>query len=150
MTAPSENFPAQAGRTILISRELDAPRELVFDVLTRKEHLVHWHHAGEGWTTPYAETDVRHGGKLRIGYASPDGKETFDLEGTYREVVRPDRFVYAMSDGRAVTTTLESVGGKTRVTIELTLETEYHEDLQRQGWTEHLDNLETYLATLKR
>lgn len=148
--APNENFPAQAGRTILITRELDAPRELVFDVLTRQEHLVNWHHAGEGWTTPFAETDVRPGGKLRIGYASPDGKESFTLEGTYREVRAPERFVYVMSDGRAVTTTLEGAGPKTKVTIELTLETEYHEDLQRQGWTEHLDNLQRYLATMKR
>lgn len=147
MTAPSENFPAQAGRTILITRELDAPRELVFEAMTKPEHIVHWHHAGDGWTTPFAETDVRPGGKLRIGYASPDGKESFVLEGTYREVVAPGRIVYALSDGRAVTTTLESIGRKTKVTIELTLETEYHEDLQRQGWSEHLDNLASYLAT---
>jgi uncharacterized protein YndB with AHSA1/START domain len=147
VTAPSENFPAQAGRTILITRELDAPRELVFEAMTKPEHIVHWHHAGDGWTTPFAETDVRPGGKLRIGYASPDGKESFVLEGTYREVVAPGRIVYALSDGRAVTTTLESIGRKTKVTIELTLETEYHEDLQRQGWSEHLDNLASYLAT---
>lgn len=76
-------------------------------------------------------------------------KESFTLEATFREVRPPERLVYVFDD-RAVTVTLDDVGGKTKVTIELTLETEYHEDLQRQGWSEHLENLETYLATAKK
>lgn len=149
MTAASENYPDQKGRTITITRTFDAPRTLVFDAFTKPEHLVHWHHAGEGWKTPFAESDARAGGKLRIGYASPDDKESFTLEATYREVRAPERLVYVFDD-RAVTVTFDEVGGKTTVTLALTLETEYHEDLQRQGWTEHLDNLAAYLATAKK
>ncbi len=147
MTAEADKFPAQRGRTTRVSRVLDAPREVVFEAMTKPEHLTHWHHAGDGWTTPFAEADVRPGGAMRIGYASPDGKESFVLEGTYREVVAPERIVYAMADGRSVISTLEDSGGKTKVTIELTLETEYPEEMQRQGWSEHLDNLASYLAT---
>jgi len=157
VTAPSERYPDQKGRTILITRVFDAPRKLVFEAMTKPEHLVHWHHAGDGWTTPFADTDVRPGGKLRIGYASPDGKESFTLEGTYREVVEPERIAYEMSAvgdheaaGRAVIATLEDHGGKTKVTIELTLETENPEEMQRGGWSEHLENLEAYLATLAK
>ncbi len=148
MTAP-ENFPDQAGRTIVISRVFDAPRKLVFEAFTKPEHLVHWHHAGEGWTTPFAETDPRPGGKLRIGYGSPDGKDDFVLEGLFREVVEPKRIVYVMFGDRPVTVTFKDLGGKTKVDLELTLETEYHEDLQRGGWTEHLENLATYLAGIR-
>lgn len=147
MTAASENYPDQKGRTIEITRTFDAPRALVFEAFTKPDHLVHWHHAGEGWKTPFAEADPRPGGKLHIGYASPDDKESFTLEATYREVRAPERIVYVFDD-RSVTVTIDEVGDKTKVTIELTLETEYHEDLQRQGWTEHLENLGKHLATL--
>ncbi|MGH2451870.1 MAG: SRPBCC domain-containing protein [Candidatus Limnocylindria bacterium] len=146
MARGTERFPAQAGRTIVITRVFNAPRELVFAAWTKPEHLVRWHHAGEGWTTPFAETDVRPGGALRIGYGSPDGKDDFVLEGTYRQIVEPERIVFVMADGRPVTVILEDLGGKTNLTLELTLETEYPEAMQRQGWTEHLDNLADYLA----
>lgn len=148
MTAASEKYPEQRGRTIIITRVFDAPRKLVFEAFIKPEHLVHWHHAGEGWKTPFAETDPRPGGKLRIGYGSPDGKEDFVLEGTYREVVALERIVYVIFD-RPVTVTFDDVGGKTKVTLEVTLETEYHEDLQRGGWAEHIDNLAAYLRTIK-
>lgn len=46
--------------------------------------------------------------------------------------------------------TLEESGGKTKLTLELELETEYHEDVQRQGFSEHLDNLAKHLATLTK
>ena len=143
------NFPDQAGRVIVITRVLDAPRDLVFAAFTDPKHLVHWHNAGEGWTTPYAESDPHPGGALRIGYGSPDGKDDFALEAVYREVRPPERLAYVLSDGRPVTVTFDDVGGKTKVTLELGLETEYHEDLQRGGWTAHLDNLAAYLATTR-
>lgn len=148
MTAAPENYPDQRGRTFVVDRVFDAPRKLVYEAFTEPKHLVHWHHAGEGWKTPFAEVDARPGGKLRIGYGSPDGKEDFVLEGTYREVVPLERIVYVIDD-RPVTVTFDDVGGKTKVTVEVTMETEYHEDLQRGGWTEHIDNLAAYLRTLK-
>lgn len=142
------NFPDQAGRTIVITRVFDAPRALVFEAFTKPEHLVHWHNAGEGWTTPYAESDPRPGGALRIGYGSPDGKDDFALEAIYQDVVEPERLSYLMGD-RLVTVTFDDVGGRTKVTLELALETEYHQDLQRAGWSAHLDNLAAYLATTR-
>lgn len=146
----NENFPGQKGRTITISRTFDAPLELVFEALVTPEHMKRWHHAGEGWTTPWAEADPRPGGKLRVAYGSPDGKEDFVLEATYTEVERPRRIVYELADGRRVIMTLEENAGRTTVEIELALETEYHEDLQRQGWGEHLDNLGKHLGTLAK
>lgn len=85
MTTAADKFPDQKGRTARVSRVIDAPRALVFEAMTKPVHLVHWHHAGDGWTTPFAEADVRPGGAMRVGYASPDGKESFVLEGTYRD-----------------------------------------------------------------
>jgi uncharacterized protein YndB with AHSA1/START domain len=150
MTVGSENYPAQKGKVVKISRVLDAPRDLVWETVTKPEHIVHWSHAGEGWTTPFAEMDVRTGGKIRIGYGSPDGKDDFVLEATFREVDPPRRMVWLFSDGRSVTFTLEDLAGRTKLTIDLTLETEYPEEMQRQGWGEHIDNLANYLAERQR
>jgi uncharacterized protein YndB with AHSA1/START domain len=135
-------------RTILITREFEAPRELVFQCFTDPKHLVHWSHAGDGWTTPYAETDPRPGGRFRIGYQSADASEKFDFEGTYDEVNPPSRLAYTIDDGRPVTVDFTDLGGRTRVDLVLTLEDINSEELQRQGWTEHLVNLEAYLRTL--
>lgn len=55
----------------------------------------------EDWESPFAETDVRPGGKFRIGMRPADhSEEGFVLDGTYREVVKPERIVQVLSDGR--------------------------------------------------
>ena len=52
-------------KTITITRLFDAPRALVFECWLKPEHLVHWHSAGDGWTTPYAQSDGRTAGASR-------------------------------------------------------------------------------------
>ncbi len=133
-------------KTITITRTYDAPRELVFKAWLQPEHIVQWYHAGGGWTTPYAESDAKAGGALRIGFASPDGKQSFDLEGRYDEIIPSSRIAYTMADGRPVTIDLEESGGRTRLTLVLALEDTNSAEQQRDGWTEMLVNLETYLA----
>jgi uncharacterized protein YndB with AHSA1/START domain len=143
----AENKSAAEARTITITRVLNAPRALVFATLIEPKHLVHWFHASGDWTTPYAKTDPKVGGKFDIGFAGPDGKLAFAFEGTYTEVVPPSRLAYIIADGRPVTVTLTEEGpNRTRLDLVLTLETENSEEQQRQGWTEMVVNLETYLA----
>jgi uncharacterized protein YndB with AHSA1/START domain len=72
-------------KTTILTRLSDAPRELVFECWLKPEHLLHWYSAGGGWTTPYAETDPKTGGRFKIGFAAPDGKGSFDFTGTYSE-----------------------------------------------------------------
>jgi uncharacterized protein YndB with AHSA1/START domain len=139
---------AAPNRKITIKHLYNAPRSLVFKAWTQPEHIVHWFHAAEGWTTPFAETDVRPGGKYRIGMGSPDGKNDFAFEGIYREVVEPERLVLEIGDGRPVTVTFADDGGKTKLTLELTLENVFPEEQQRQGWTAMLEHLGEHLATV--
>jgi uncharacterized protein YndB with AHSA1/START domain len=147
--------------TILITYEFDAPRELVYECFIDAKHLVHWSHAGDGWVTPYAETDPKVGGRFKIGYQSGDGSEGFDFTGTYTEMDPPARLAYLIDEmtlgegadavlfpARPVTIDFTDLGGRTRVDLVLTLETLNSPELQRQGWTEHLVNLEAYLKTL--
>jgi uncharacterized protein YndB with AHSA1/START domain len=131
-----------------ITHVYDAPRKLVYDALTKAEHLLHWHRAGGGWTTPYAESDPRVGGKIKVGFASPDGSQAFDFEATFDELVEPEIVAYTIADGRPVRYTLREENGKTHLTLDLALETMNSEELQRTGWGEMLANLERHLTSL--
>jgi uncharacterized protein YndB with AHSA1/START domain len=134
------------GRTLTLTRVFDAPRELVWKAYTDPAHIVKWMFAKD-WESPFAETDVRPGGKFRIGMRPADhSEEGFVLDGTYREVVKPERIVHAFSDGRIMTVTFQDVGGKTK--LALTVEMALSEEQERQGYSEILENFAKHLATL--
>jgi uncharacterized protein YndB with AHSA1/START domain len=135
-----------AGRVLTLSRVFDAPRELVWKAYTDPKHIVKWSFAKD-WESPYAETDVRPGGAFRIGMRPADhSEEGFAFEGKYREVVKPERIVQALSDGRTITTTFEDQKGGTKVT--LSIEMSEGEEQERTGWTQILENLAKHVASL--
>lgn len=131
--------------TITITRVIDAPRARVYKAFLDADDLLKWHHADESWTTPYAESDARPGGKFRIGFQSPDGKNSFDFTGTYDELVEPGRIVYTIGDGRKVWIDLKEGDGTTKVDLTLTLETRNTPEKQREGWGLMLKHLGEYL-----
>jgi uncharacterized protein YndB with AHSA1/START domain len=135
------------GRILTLARVFDAPRDLVWTAFTDPAHIVKWMFAND-WEAPFAETDVRSGGTFRIGMRPADhSEEGFVLDGTYREVVKPERIVQLLSDGRVMTTTFADVGGKTKLT--LSVEMAESEEMERQGYTQILENFARHLATLK-
>jgi uncharacterized protein YndB with AHSA1/START domain len=84
LTTPSE-------REIVLAREFDAPRRLVFEAFTKPELLVRWYGAS-GWQLVVCEIDLRIGGAWRYLSEGPDGA-TMGQSGTYLEITRPDRLV---------------------------------------------------------
>ena len=134
-------------KVVTLTRMVDAPRVRAFEAWVEPKHIVHWFYASEGWTTPFAETDVRPGGAYRIGFASPDGKNDFVFEGVYDEIAPPDRLVFTIGDGRPISVTFADADGKTRVALDLALETTHSEEQQREGWGAMLDHLADYLAS---
>ena len=69
---------------IRLTRLFDAPRQLVFDVMTRPEHVARWWgRLGEGYTVPVCEIDLRVGGKWRFVSRHPHGEAAFF--GEYQE-----------------------------------------------------------------
>jgi uncharacterized protein YndB with AHSA1/START domain len=106
---------------ILITREFDAPAELIFEVWTTPEHVRNWW----GWETDpmrVCEIDLQVGGKWRYA-AHNDDYGDVDFYGEYLEIERPHRLVTTeifapYPDSPAVTTlTLVEDGGLTRMTI---------------------------------
>ena len=76
---------------ILITREFDAPKHLVYQAWTTPELVKRWWHANRGQAT-IAEIDLRVGGKWRYVMIAEDGLEV-GFHGEYREIVHNERVV---------------------------------------------------------
>jgi uncharacterized protein YndB with AHSA1/START domain len=81
--------------TIVLTREFDAPRRLVFDAFTKPDLLKRWF-GRHGWNLVTCEVDLRVGGRWRFVSRRPGGAE-MGHGGVYREVVAPERLVYTES-----------------------------------------------------
>ena len=92
---PMENF---TDREIVITRDFDAPRELVWEAMTDPRHVVHWW-GPRGFTTTIEEMDVRPGGVWKHVMHGPDGTD-YPNKSFFKEVVKPGRLVYAHGGGR--------------------------------------------------
>src|SRR6476659_1128630 len=106
---------------IRLTRLFNAPRRLVFDVMTRPEHIVRWWGClGDGYSVPVCEVDLRVGGKWRFVNRHPKGEAAF--HGEYREIVPPSRVVFTEIFEEfpdvvsVVTSELTEEEGKTRLT----------------------------------
>jgi uncharacterized protein YndB with AHSA1/START domain len=79
-------------REIVLTRVFDAPRNLVFDAMTKPALLQSWLFGPPGWSMVVCENDVKVGGVFRHVWRGPDGNE-MAMHGVYREVVAPERIV---------------------------------------------------------
>lgn len=78
---------------IRMTRLFDAPPALVYDVMTRPEHIRQWWgNLGEGYSVPVCEVDLRVGGKWKFVNRHPKGEATF--YGEYLELDPPGRIVF--------------------------------------------------------
>lgn len=75
---------------ILICREFNASRELVFDAMTRAELLKRWLSGPPGWSMVECESDVRVGGAFRHRWHGPDNQQ-MAMHGVYQEIVVPEK-----------------------------------------------------------
>lgn len=143
---------------ILITREFDAPAELVFEVWTTPEHIRNWW----GWRTEdmtVCEFDLRVGGEWRFVARNPDYGEVA-FRGECLEIDRPHRLVATevyepFPDSRAVNTlTLEENDGVTTMRILVKHETKEARDAHiesgmESGLQHSLDRVEQVLASLE-
>ena len=112
---------------ILITREFDAPRHLVYKAWTMPELVKRWWHAKRGEVT-VVEIDLRVGGKWRYVMVADDGFEV-GFHGEYREIVPDERIVSTEiyeglpdgvteeEGGTVNTTTFTEADGRTTLTL---------------------------------
>lgn len=80
---------------LIIVREFNAPRELVFDTFTKPEHLEKWW-GPKGSKIEILTIDVKIGGHFLYQLTSPDGNSMYG-KFVYREIVRPEKIVFVTS-----------------------------------------------------
>jgi uncharacterized protein YndB with AHSA1/START domain len=146
---------------INISRIIEARREDVWEKWTEPIEFKCWWGPTD-FTSPYANLDVRQGGKFLVSMRGPDGKEYWDT-GTYEEVKPLKHLVYSdtFADEKGnkvpasyygmgpdtqldmeVEITLEDLGERTRLVLEQCgLPEGDMLDNARIGWNQSLDKL---------
>jgi uncharacterized protein YndB with AHSA1/START domain len=155
-------YPSE--REIVTTRKFDAPIGLVFDVLTKPEHVRRWCATG-GDEVTVCEIDLRVGGDFHHVFVTPDGMEC-SFRGTYLEIAPPSRVVNTWlfegwPDAWATETNeLHEVDGVTTLTLTLTFRDRdgaanmlrAHDDAARRGETNgqpaSFDAMEDLLASL--
>ena len=79
------------GRDLVIERVFDAPRDLVWKVMTDRKRVTRWW-GPRGYTTTVVAMDLRVGGKWRWINHTTSGEDA-PFKGEYLEVVPPERIV---------------------------------------------------------
>ncbi len=130
---------------ITVQNTINASIEKVWELWTGPEHVMKWNNASEDWHTPFAENDLKVGGKFKYTMASTDGTMRFDFEGIYTNVVNPSLIEYKLADDRKVKITFESQKNGVLLIEKFDPETENSEALQQQGWQAILDNFKKYV-----
>jgi uncharacterized protein YndB with AHSA1/START domain len=146
-------FPSEL--EIVTTREFDAPIGLVFDVLTKPEHVRNWF-APFTCVVTECSIDVRAGGSYHIVFVTEDGK-TCSFRGTYLEVEPPTRTVQTWlfegwPDAEAVESVdLREADGVTRVTMRMAFRDRNGRDHmdKTDGQEDSFDKLEDYLRSLR-
>lgn len=168
----SEYVAGMQARPFIISREFNAPRDLVWKAWTERERFAQWF-GPKGVKVSVAKFDLRPGGMIHYSMTGPDGKTMWG-RAVYREVVPPTKIVWinSFSDKDAgitrhplttdrwplqllTTITFAETAGKTTVAVHW-LPYEADEDERRvfdahlesmkMGWGGTFDQFANYLA----
>ncbi|MDE1178104.1 MAG: SRPBCC family protein [Edaphobacter sp.] len=117
-------------REIVMTREFNAPRTLVFDAFTKPELVKRWLIGPDGWVMSVCEIDLKVGGAYRYEWSKQSTGENMGMGGEYREiapgekVVATEKFDMAWYPGSAtVTTTFSGQSSVTMVTTTILYDT---------------------------
>ncbi len=157
MSADNKLTPDTSDREIVITRLINAPRELVFQAWTDPQHIAEWW-GPNGFTTTIKEMNVRTGGTWRFIMHGPDGID-YPNRIVYTEVNKPSLIAYDHDDDSEnartafkVVVTFEKEGKKTLLTLRSVFPTKEARDFvvkevnAIEGGNQTISRLEEYLA----
>lgn len=140
--------------TIHVETIIDTDIQKVWEHWNNPESIKGWAFASDTWECPYAENDLRTSGRFLTRMSAKDGSTSFDMTGTYTEVVEFKKIKYIMdkADGenmhRECTIIFTDLGnGSTKVEEEFYPEEINSEEMQRAGWQAILENFKKFINT---
>src|SRR5260221_13467891 len=110
-------------RELVISRKLNAPVELVWEVWTKPEHIANWW-GPNGFTNTINIMDVRPGGEWDLVMHGPDGTD-YKNKSIFKEIIPHKKIVYEHISGPQFVATInfEAQGEETLITWHMLFET---------------------------
>lgn len=133
--------------TVTVENTVKAPVEKVWRLWTEPEHIRNWAYAMDTWHTPFAENDLKVGGKFVSRMEAKDGSVGFDFGGIYDAIV-PNKYIeYTMGDNRKVKITFSGNENETKIVQDFEAEDTNPVEMQRNGWQAILDNFKKYTET---
>lgn len=137
---------------LLMTRELDVPRQKVFEAWSNPENLKQWF-GPKGCGMWKFNVEFRVGGKLEFGYTGPDGTQYPPFIGTYVNIEEPKKIVFSgrlhgpEGQNVRIVITFEEANRKTKLTVHQTYEREsFATRGAPEGWRQTLDQLAEFLA----
>jgi len=142
-------------RELRLSRVLNAPVELVWEVWTQPEHIAQWW-GPNGFTTTIHKMDITAGGEWNLVMHGPDGTD-YKNKSTFKEIVPLKKIVYdhVSAPKFTATITFEAQGDTTQITWHMLFETaeEFIQVVKTfkadEGLKQNLEKLSAYLAGQK-
>jgi uncharacterized protein YndB with AHSA1/START domain len=163
MSSTGRGVPTRSAtddREIVISRVIDAPRELVFEAFTEVRHLSQWW-GPEGFTTTTQSFEFRVGGEWGFVMHGPDGTDYPEWI-TWTEIAPPERIAMVHGESRGDPNAFESVltlepdGAATRIEMRTVFPTKELRDeaVEKyhaiEGGEQTLSHLAAYVANILR
>lgn len=142
-------------RELFITRQLDAPIDLVWEVWSSPEHIVNWW-GPNGFTNTITKMDLRPGGEWDLVMHGPDGTDYIN-KSIFREVILHKKIVYEHVTGPkfVATVSFEQKGDQTCITWHMLFETaeEFIRTVKTfkadEGMKQNVEKLGKYLAGMK-
>lgn len=156
MSETGREAPATTDRETVISRVIEAPRELVFEAFTEVRHLSRWW-GPEGFTTTTRAFEFRVGGVWDFVMHGPDGTDYQEWI-AWTEIVHPERIAMLHGEYRGDPNAFESVltfspdGAATRIEMRTVFPSKELRDeaVEKygaiEGGRQTLGNLASYVA----
>jgi uncharacterized protein YndB with AHSA1/START domain len=132
----------------------DAPRELLFECMTRPEHLAHfWGPAGTTTPVDGITVDLRPGGAFETVMINDADGSTYTMRAVYVEVRPPDKLAWTEPEaGLDTTITFTDLGdGRTEViTHQVNVPEAFRGREAQEGFQTSLDRFAAYVASITR
>ncbi len=145
-----------ADRELIITRTLNAPVDLVWEVWTNPEHITNWW-GPDGFTNTIHVMDVRPGGEWDLVMHGPDGTD-YKNKSVFKEIVKNKKIVYEhISAPKFIATVeFEAQGDETLIRWSMLFRTaeEFIQTVKTfkadEGQKQNVEKLNAFLMKLKK
>ncbi|MEN9999132.1 MAG: hypothetical protein RI922_2122 [Bacteroidota bacterium] len=133
---------------ITVKTTIHSSIEQVWSAWTSAEHITQWTFASDDWHAPYAEIDLKVGGRFKTTMAAKDESFSFDFSGTFTEVAPMKKIAYTLDDDRKVVIEFTVNGKEVTVVESFDPESVNSLELQETGWQMILNNFKKHVDSL--